>query len=294
MRGRPVLVGVDASDASREAVELGGRIAIAAGGSLHLVTAALDVISEVTATRLRMDPAPLRAGLAAEAAAKVRAKLEGALPQDLLERSLQARIGRPERVLADAARELGVGLVVLGGKSHHGVSSWFRRGTAHHLLRELDTPLLVVGPRSSRVARVLVAVDLSFAAAITIPVAEELAGVLDVPLEGLHVIDDSVLTSGARLPFDSGDLVRDTEQRLAAEVWPLLHPRRARSTRVGPLDETLVSAALEEPPAIVAVGSHGFGWTQRWLLGSTTEELLSRLPASLLVVPCAPPPGGRA
>jgi nucleotide-binding universal stress UspA family protein len=58
MRGRPVLIGVDASGASREAVKLGSRIATAAGGGLHLVTAALDAISEVAATRLRLDPAP--------------------------------------------------------------------------------------------------------------------------------------------------------------------------------------------------------------------------------------------
>jgi nucleotide-binding universal stress UspA family protein len=56
----------------------------------------------------------------------------------------------------------------------------------------------------------------------------------------------------------------------------------------------LLSAATEGPPAIVVVGSHGFGWTQRWLLGSTTEELLSRLPASLVVVPCSPARENRA
>jgi len=41
----------------------------------------------------------------------------------------------------------------------------------------------------------------------------------------------------------------------------------------------------------VVVGSHGKGWVDRLLLGSTTERLLDQLPASLLVVPA--PPGKR-
>ena len=288
-----MLVGVDVSVASRDAARLGGRIAAAAGGPLHLVTAVLDVISEVTATRLRLDPAPLRAGREAQAAAEVRARLEGTLAGDLLDRALEARTGRPERVLADRARELTAGLIVLGGKTRRGAVSWLGRGTALPLLRELDTPLLVTGPRSSRIARVVVAVDLSsFAAAIAIPVAEELARLLDVPLEGLHVIDDSMFAPGARLPFTLDDLARSSQERLESEIWPLLEKDRARSTRVGPVEETLVSAALVEPPALLVVGSHGFGWTERWLLGSTTEALLTRLPASLLVVPCSPPRAG--
>ena len=128
MKGRPILVGVDDSEPSRDAAVLGFRVARAAASPLHLVTATLDALAEVTAARLG-----------------------------------------------------------------------------------LDLPLFVSGPRSARIARVLVAVDLSFAAAIAV--------------------------------------------------------RRG-------------------PAALLVLGTHGSGWVDRLLLGSTTEELLARLPSSLVIVPC--------
>ena len=39
----------------------------------------------------------------------------------------------------------------------------------------------------------------------------------------------------------------------------------------------------------VVVGSHGRGWMERLLIGSTTEQLLNQLPTSLLVVPVPRP-----
>ena len=39
---------------------------------------------------------------------------------------------------------------------------------------------------------------------------------------------------------------------------------------------------------LVVLGSHGKGWVDRMLLGSTTERLLSHLPTSMLVIPSSP------
>jgi Universal stress protein family len=36
------------------------------------------------------------------------------------------------------------------------------------------------------------------------------------------------------------------------------------------------------------VGSHGKGWVDRILIGSTTERLVTELPTSILVVPARP------
>jgi len=41
------------------------------------------------------------------------------------------------------------------------------------------------------------------------------------------------------------------------------------------------------------VGSHGKGWVDRLLIGSTTERLLNRLPTSLLIVPINKPAATR-
>jgi nucleotide-binding universal stress UspA family protein len=55
--------------------------------------------------------------------------------------------------------------------------------------------------------------------------------------------------------------------------------------------EILVDAVRRGPAALLVLGTHGSGWVDRLLLGSTTEKVLARLPASLLVVPCVPHDG---
>ena len=101
----------------------------------------------------------------------------------------------------------------------------------------------------------LVAVDLSFAAAIAIAAAEEVACLLEAPLEALHVIDDTLLASDSPLPIDRDGLTRVTLERLDAEVWPLLAKGRARSTRVGPLAEILADAVRRGPAALLVLGT---------------------------------------
>ena len=55
--------------------------------------------------------------------------------------------------------------------------------------------------------------------------------------------------------------------------------------RCGTPSRTICDEAGAWDADIVVVGSHGKGWVDRVLLGSTTERLLARLPASVLVVP---------
>jgi nucleotide-binding universal stress UspA family protein len=55
--------------------------------------------------------------------------------------------------------------------------------------------------------------------------------------------------------------------------------------------ETLTQAARSGPATLLVIGTHGAGWVDRLLLGSTAEGLLARLPASLLIVPSLPGAG---
>jgi hypothetical protein len=56
---------------------------------------------------------------------------------------------------------------------------------------------------------------------------------------------------------------------------------------MGPVIETIVAEAAAWKADLLVVGSHGKGWVDRLLVGSTTERLLNELPTSLLVIPTA-------
>lgn len=295
MTGTSVVVGVDDSPESKDAALLGRRLAAAANGSLHLVTAVNDPLSDVAAVRLRLDVDRLHALLLERARQSTESRLRDAFEPGQLAEILTARLGRPEHVLAERGREVDADLFVVGGRHHDPPGSWIRRGTAHHLLRTGDRPVLVTGPGAPAIERVLVAIDLSFAARPTIGAAVYLAKLLGARLEGLHVAG-----GGADLPedwesgFDVDSLHDDAEHVLAEELWPFLPEGAPYRVERGDPVSTIRAAAREDGATLLVLGAQGRGMLHRLLLGSTTETFLAELPCSLAIVPVSPAPDSGA
>lgn len=286
--GRAVLVGVDGSAESADAVALARRIAESAAGRLHLVAAAPDLAVEVAAVRARLPLEKVRERLLAKAADRAIEGLEGVLDRNAARDALTVRRGRPEHVLTVVAREVAADLLVLGGRRHRAPASWLERGTAHHLLRSGERPLIVTGPNATRIRRVLAAVDLSPATEPTLALARRLAALLELPLQALHVASRPDLPDGMAMDLDfdvaPGELVRTAERELEATVGPSV-PVEVRS---GDVVASLRSAAEADPFPLLVVGSQGHGWVDRLLLGSTTEALLAALPCTLAIAPFRP------
>lgn len=285
MVGKAVVVGVNGSVESRDAAILGRRIAVAAGGALHLVTATQDPLTDVAATKLRLDVAALHEAEIAAARKAVRNSLAGDFRTDELSDLLVARLGRPEHVLAEVGLEAGADLFVLGGKRHDRATSWIRRGTAHHLLRVSESPVLATGPRGPDVERVLVALDLSSAAGPTLRVATDLAELLEAPLEAVHVVNRPTFLGGQDSGIDLEEYLDAGEEAARRRLWPMLPDGAARTMLRGEPVDAIAQAAADGSPALLVLGARGRGGIHRLLLGSTTEALLARLPSSLAIVP---------
>ena len=159
--GASVLVGVDDSEASRDAAALGFRVARAAESPMHLVTATLDALAEVTAARVGLDPCPLEKALERQAALMVRARLRG---RRRTKRSIVHSPPAPEDPSACWSMRRRAPSIrsgrIRGQEPARPLALVPPRYGAPPAGR-LDLPLFVSGPRSARIARVLVAVDLS-------------------------------------------------------------------------------------------------------------------------------------
>jgi nucleotide-binding universal stress UspA family protein len=135
---------------------------------------------------------------------------------------------------------------------------------------------------------VLAAVDLSDAAIRTIKAGERYAKLLGGTLRIVHVVEPLRLML---LPVDALD--QTAYQRYAREAFErLTAPLPAtvsedQVVRTGPAVATIVAEAAAWHADVLVVGSHGKGWVDRLLIGSTTEHLLNALPASVLVIPTA-------
>lgn len=291
MQWKPIVAGVDGSRESIAAANFAGELAQATRVSCHLVHAITDFWLRSGLVRVPAYAPELTGELVTETRERMRATLRKSVAPTLV-RSLEVDIGRPARVLAAAAVRHKAGLVVLGGKHHGAVARALGGSTARDLLRLSDVPVWVSRAEPRRVQRILVALDLSEASRPTLALAERYAALLDAELRALHVLEPLPVALPARSlasirPY--GPDVQGLRREWEAELERLRtgEVELERALKTGAAAETIASDAEEWKADLIVLGSHGHGWVDRILLGSTTEQVLRLLPTSLLVVPSA-------
>ncbi|HYL55592.1 MAG TPA: universal stress protein [Gemmatimonadales bacterium] len=287
MAWRPIIVGVDGTPESLRAAELAARIASAARAPLIPVHAALVIpaFTDVTGMEPVVFSPELQNELMRSSRAQITRALEQVLPPAAVER-LDVQTGPGPFVLAEAARRWQAELVVLGGKQHGALARGLGRSTAHYLVRKLDVPVLVVGDSPAPITKVLVAVDLSPTSAPTVAAAQRLASPFGARLRLLHVIEPLRFTALAPASWDELGYERRSEELFDRFVTPFKDvPKEDRVVRRGIPAEMIADEAGAWHANLVVAGSHGKGWLDRILVGSTTERLVTELPTSILVVP---------
>ncbi len=288
MAWKPIIVGVDHSPESLRAAEVAATIASAARAPL-VPLHAVPVVPVFTGL-VGVEPMPvfspeLQDDLVRISREQLVRELEHVLPAATVRR-LDVRTGPAPFMIAEGARKWRAGLVVLGGKHHGALARGLGRSTAHYLVRTLDVPVLVVGDSATPIARVLAAVDLSAASLPTVEAAQRLAKLLGAKLRLLHVVEP--------IPFmhllpDRSEA--ETYERRSREIFDRFAARFKavapddRVVRTGMPAETIAEEAGAWHADLLVAGSHGRGWVDRILMGSTTERLVTELPTSIVVVP---------
>jgi len=284
MSWKPIVVGVDASREAAGAAAFACRMAGAAETTCHLVHAVRDVWAAVP---IEEGVEELRRALIEDARADITAALKDVVPPEWLEHTA-VRLGRAPVVLKQAVADLGAELVVLGGKHHSALGRWLGGSTSLNVVRTTEVPVLVTAGSSTKMRRVLVAVDLSRAARPTLQAAERYASTLGAELRALSVFEPLPVIPETTPVYDTAEFYAMSAELLDRDIWPLIETRGVEKVvRYGMAVETILREAIEWQADLLVVGSHGRGWAERVLVGSVTERLLNHLPTSLLVVPMA-------
>ena len=293
MNHSPIVVGVDGSDAAPRALALARELGTAFDAPCHFVHA---VRSPWTST-----PAPdavqaeaFEAAALRSAEDRIRKVLRDRLSSEEL-RHLDVRLGRAAVELNEAAEETDAQAIVIGGKRHSTFGRWFGSSTGHGLARLAERPVIVAGPSTGPVSRVLAAIDFSESGKAVLAMAEAYAKALHAELRLISVIEPLPVTPGITMALDHDDYYRWSEAQVTSELWSRVRTRTAdKVIRIGHPVETLLRELTDWAADLVILGSHGRNFVQRALLGSVSEELLNQLPASLLLVPPLRRAGERA
>ena len=285
MAGKAVVVGIDGSPASARAAAFGWRLAQALRSDCRLVYVAPDTWLADYAGQPPLAPRRLLDEVVTLARGRIAETLAGAVPAQLVER-LDVRLGRAAVALRAAGDQVDAPYIVLGGKHHTTMGRTLVGSTARDLVRMTDRPVLVLGEGDRPIRRVLAAIDLSAASRPAVSAARRLARVLDAELRVMTAVEP------VRVPLTIPFAIDEAEVgRRAAAAFERIQRAIAGTPpgewvlRRGAAEDAIATEAAEWGADLVVVGSHGKGWVDRILIGSTTERLLAALPAGLLVVP---------
>ncbi len=291
MTWTPVILGVNGSEESVRAASAGAIVARQSGMECFPVFAAPDYARLLGGLGV-VDPGWIASDAYAADREAIMLSLKGRIPDAALV-DLEVTVGRASRVLAAAARRRGAGIIAVGSRPRRGLDR-IGHDTARHLLRSEDFQLLVAGGGGPTIRRIIAAVDASAAARPTIETAIRWADLFHAELRILHAVEPLPTWAG------SGQVARHVEEvdchdrLLQIGIEPIARAVGAecvvRQGNPAPVIRREVSRWKAD---LVVMGSHGRGFVDRLLLGSTTERLLRAAPSLMLVIPIGAPAADR-
>jgi nucleotide-binding universal stress UspA family protein len=106
----------------------------------------------------------------------------------------------------------------------------------------------------------------------------------------LHAVEPVPVIPGMRVRVADDDMYRSCQRAVDSEISPMVtHPGAEIVVRRGRAAAVITSEVRQWNADLVVLGSHGRGWVDRLLIGSTSERLLNVLPCSIMVIPVARP-----
>jgi nucleotide-binding universal stress UspA family protein len=283
-----IIVGVDESDRSKDAVALAALLARGTGAELHLVCAYPydDVPS-------RGANAAYRQYLRKDAETAIERATEGIddLPQV---RSRPIPEVSPAKGIQDLATKEGASLIVIGSSSRGGTGRVFAGTTAERLLHGAPCPV-AVAPRGfhshvpADIATIAVGYDGSVEAKAALVGAKTIARVRGARLRLVEVLDSAWLGTPALMQGPGFIMTPDDAQARARGF--LTEAAESLAADV-PTEPVVAVGAPEQVLAeeshkadLVVVGSRGYGPHRAVLLGSVSGRLVREAGSPVLVVP---------
>ena len=282
-----ILIGVDGSERSEDAVAFGRALALAAGAPVILAMAQ------------RSDP--LRPGLQAheillrEDAARTLARLAPAL-DDVHNIDLRPLITNTSaaHALQETAEEEGAGIIVVGSSHTGRLGRVLPGSTAERLLHGAPCPVAVVplGYRTHAIpAQPVVgcAYRSTEDGAAALGAAEELALALSASLRVMQVVEPLArLYDSGEMPLNfpeiNASIYADTERTLIERVTRLDSRLDSEGTlQSGKPADVLI--ALSETVDILVIGSRGYGPLKAVLLGGVSGQVIRSAACPVVVVP---------
>lgn len=288
----PVLVAVDTSESSDEAIWQADAHARSAGCPLVVCTMLPDLL-QLNALLPKLG-VPLDLGAIKSAIeARILDRVTALTRRPRADTVVRILVHAPHSALIEEARTLGARLVVVAAPDAPGVVATLLGTVAERVVRFATCPVLVARPRTLS-GRVLVATDFSDPALPAVHAAAAEVARIGGKLTAAHVVDLSALdwlNSSFTPSANWMQLSSGTFESLRAAAEKRLEEALAASSASGDVlalagepVRSIVAAAEDLRAELVVVGTLGRTGLRRVLLGSVAEGVVRHARTSVLVV----------
>jgi nucleotide-binding universal stress UspA family protein len=292
-----ILIGVDGSPSSLDAVRMAGRLVDPARDEVAIYFSPMELEKRLLGRSRRIVD-----GAAAALFEEACSLLPGgfAKPPEMIASSKSAAVG-----LLETAAGWRADLLVVGARGHGSVEQFLLGSVSRAVVHGASLPVLVVrrGPPAGRGPKTLVCHHPASAATLA-----SLIGRLRWPDDTVgSVIGVTESMLAGPLPAWLEKTVRDPDTAAIANAWQEEHDKdvAAISSSLAAFQASLPQAFRGQPPILVAgnpgeqilarskqdgvdlivVGRTPSDTLTRWLLGSTSEAVLTNAAASVLIIP---------
>jgi nucleotide-binding universal stress UspA family protein len=214
--------------------------------------------------------------------------------------------GGPQENICTLVGNNGIGLIVMTAVGASGLKVGKMIGSvADHICRTVPIPVMLIRPQSTQriggrkqlINRLLLTLDGSNLSKLVLPVGEELAAKLKVPItlfQMAHMIipwASDGMAPDAIPSLNYTKLSEDEEKRVRAEMVALEEKLRLKELNVTHIVNSGFSAADEIIEAgkkvgadLVVISTHGRSGLGRWVMGSVAEKVLRHSEIPVLLV----------
>lgn len=206
------------------------------------------------------------------------------------EARIRVRAGLAPQLVNKVAQESGSDLIVVGANPQPALARSLVGPTGRRIVYLADRPILVANaPRREPYRRIVAAVDLSKTSLAVLDWAWTLAKVDGAELRALFVLEPlpMMLARVARLREEGLRKAESELDRVLGETGLSAEDSVVKRIREGHAGREILQEAQEGDADLVVLGTHGFGFLDRLMLGSTSLYVLRHGHRALLVVPGA-------
>lgn len=213
----------------------------------------------------------------------------------------KVQVGNPDENICKIVDENDVGLIVMATVSTSGNKLGKMIGSVtDYVCRTVPIPVMLIRPqvikpidsRKRLINRILLPLDGSDLSQEAIPVAEELAVKLKVPITLFQMAEIVVPSAGGRAPVvDHTKWIEALEQAALAETLKLEKKSREKGITVThsvtsghDAAKEIIETGKKVGADLIVMSTHGRSGVGRWVLGSVAEKVLRYSETPLMLV----------